>query len=76
LFLFLRGGDARRPAVLSQASIMSTPHSATESDRKAAYTGLIVGAVAVFIILFAVVKVTNNHFAGEEGEKAAAETTK
>ncbi|MBC7844068.1 MAG: hypothetical protein H7099_17265 [Gemmatimonadaceae bacterium] len=55
---------------------MSSTHAAPESDRKAAFTGLIVGAVAVFIILFAVVKVTNDHFAGEEGEKAAVETTK
>ena len=55
---------------------MSAPHSAAPSDRKAAFTGLIIGAVAVFIILFAVVKVTNASFAGEEGEKAAAETAK
>lgn len=55
---------------------MSTPHSAPESDRKSAFTGLIVGAVAVFIILFGVVKVTNNHFAGEEAEKPASETAK
>jgi hypothetical protein len=55
---------------------MSASHSAPPSDRKAAYTGLIVGAVAVFIILFTVVKVTNASFAGEEGEKAASEATK
>lgn len=55
---------------------MSSPHAAPESDRRAAYTGLIVGAVAVFIILVTVVKLTNNRFAGEEGEKAAVETAK
>jgi hypothetical protein len=55
---------------------MSASHSAPPSDRKAAFTGLIIGAVAVFIILFSVVKLTNGSFAGEEGEKAAAETTK
>jgi hypothetical protein len=54
---------------------MSANHSAP-SDRSAAFTGLILGAVAVFIILLAVVKVTNASFAGEEGEKAAAEATK
>ena len=55
---------------------MSASHSAPPSDRKAAYTGLIIGAVAVFIILFSVVKVTNASFAGEESEKAAPEATK
>ncbi len=55
---------------------MSVPHAAPPSDRKAAYTGLIVGAIAVFIILFSVVKITNASFAGEAGEKAAAETPK
>ena len=55
---------------------MSAPNSAPPSDRKAAYTGLIIGAVAVFIILFSVVKVTNASFAGEEGEKPAPEATK
>jgi hypothetical protein len=55
---------------------MSASHTAPPSDRKAAYTGLIVGAIAVFIILFSVVKVTNASFAGEAGEKGAAETNK
>ena len=55
---------------------MSASHSAPPSDRKAAYTGLIIGAVAVFIILFAVVKVTNASFAGEAGEQAASEGVK
>jgi len=55
---------------------MSASHSAPPSDRKAAYTGLIVGAIAVFIILFSVVKITNARFGGEEGEKAAAESPK
>lgn len=55
---------------------MSDSPSAPPSDRKAAYTGLIVGVVAVFIILFSVVKLTNASFAGEAGEKAASEATK
>jgi hypothetical protein len=57
---------------------MSASHAAPPSDRKAAYTGLIVGAVLVFAILFGVVKVTNAQFAAEHGEhgskEAAAET--
>ena len=54
---------------------MST-HSTPPSDRKAAYTGLLVGAIAVFIILFTVVKVTNASFAGEHEAKAETEATK
>ena len=55
---------------------MSASHSAPPSDRKAAYTGLIVGAIAIFIILFSVVKLTNARFAGEEGGKPASEAPK
>ncbi len=51
---------------------MSTSHAAPPSDRKAAYTGLIVGAVLVFLILYGVVKVTNARFAAEHGEHGAA----
>ena len=60
----------------SRIEHMSASESAPPSDRKAAYTGLIIGAVAVFIILFSVVKVTNAHFAGEEGGKPASEAPK
>jgi uncharacterized protein (DUF983 family) len=55
---------------------MSGSHAAAPSDRKAAFTGLIVGAVVVFVILFATVKVTNASFAGHEAEKPAAEAAK
>ena len=56
---------------------MSSSHSAGDHDRSAAFMGLGIGAVVVFVILFAVVKVTNNSFAHEEGgAKEAAEATK
>lgn len=55
---------------------MSSSHSTGDHDRSAAFTGLAIGAVVVFAILFAVVKVTNNSFAHEGGEAAAAEATK
>lgn len=42
------------------------------TDMKAAFTGLIVGAIAVFIILFTVVKLTNAKYAHE---KPAAEAS-
>lgn len=50
-------------------------HTQQPSDRSAAVTGLVVGAVLVFAILFTVVKVTNASFAGEKAE-GAAEATK
>lgn len=43
-------------------------------DRKAAFTGLIVGAVALFIIGFTIVQLTNRKFAGHE--QPAAETAR
>lgn len=55
---------------------MTASHTEAPSDRKAAFTGLIVGAVLVFVILFLVVKVTNASFAGEHGEKAVPEAGK
>ncbi len=55
---------------------MSASHSPAPSDRSAAYTGLIGGAILVFVILFATVKVTNARFAAEHGEKHAPEATK
>ncbi len=55
---------------------MSASHTETPSDRKAAFTGLIVGAVLVFVILFMVVKLTNASFAAEHAEKAVPEAGK
>jgi hypothetical protein len=55
---------------------MSASHTEAPSDRKAAFTGLILGAILVFVILFSVVKLTNASFAGEHGEKAAPEAGK
>jgi len=59
---------------------MSASHSTPPSDRGAAFTGLGIGAVLVFVILFAVVKVTNARFAAHEaaaeGAHEAAGSTK
>jgi len=43
-------------------------------DKGAAFMGLIVGAVALFLILFGMVKWTQSRFA-EHGESPAATTT-
>jgi hypothetical protein len=56
---------------------MSASHTPAPNDRSAAYTGLIGGAIVVFVILFATVKLTNAQFAAAHGDKAhAAEATK
>ena len=43
-----------------------------EGDRKAAFAGMIIGAIALFSILLTVVKFTNQNFARKE---PAAEAT-
>lgn len=43
-------------------------------DRNAAFTGLIVGVVALFVLCFGIVKMTNAKFASHE--KPAAEAAK
>lgn len=51
---------------------MSTAHRS--SDLGAALTGLIVGTVALFIIAFTIVKLTNASFADEKNPAAPAVT--
>ena len=45
------------------------------SDRKAAYTGLILGAITLGILLYVIVFLTNRHYEGREGAKASAGST-
>ncbi|MFI5310813.1 MAG: hypothetical protein ACHQQ3_06240 [Gemmatimonadales bacterium] len=42
------------------------------SDRGAAFTGLILGVVALGIVIYSIVSLTNKHYAAKEGTKAAA----
>jgi hypothetical protein len=44
-----------------------------ETDTKAAFTGLIIGAIVLFIIVRTIVYFTNKHYVGE---KTHAEATK
>jgi hypothetical protein len=46
------------------------------SDRKAAFSGLIFGVVAMFVMVYAIVTLTNKHYASEKGAKSAAGSTK
>ena len=48
-------------------------HAHTETDTKAAMTGLIIGLVVLFIIVRTIVYFTNAHYVGE---KTHAEATK
>ncbi|CAN5667414.1 hypothetical protein BH23GEM1_BH23GEM1_08400 [soil metagenome] len=45
------------------------------SDLGAALTGLIVGAVSLFILVFTIVKLTNASFAGEHAPSPAPAST-
>ena len=54
---------------------MSSATAHRSSDLGAALTGLIVGAVALFIIVFTIVKLTNSSYAGEHAEAPAAAPT-
>jgi hypothetical protein len=50
---------------------MSAPH---HGDKSAGFTGLILGAIGLFVIVFAIVRITNARYAGEhEGAKPAVE---
>ena len=48
---------------------------AHESDRKAAYTGLVLGAIAVAVLVVSLVAMTNKKFEAKEQAKPAAGTT-
>ena len=41
-------------------------------DKRAGFTGLIVGAVLLFAVLFAIVHFTNERYASHEGTKTEA----
>lgn len=49
--------------------------SASQStDKSAAFTGLILGAIAIFVILFAVVRMTNSYYINKAPHGAATTT--
>ena len=53
---------------------MSAPQ---QSDKSAGFTGLILGGIALFVILFGIVRITNANYGSEEGtSKPAAEASK
>jgi hypothetical protein len=52
---------------------MSTPQ---QTDKSAGFTGLILGAIAIFVLMFGIVRITNSHYSSEKAEGAAVETTK
>lgn len=52
---------------------MAHDHHDQPSDMKAAFTGLIVGAIVLFVLVRGIVSFTNHKYAGE---KTHAEATK
>jgi hypothetical protein len=46
------------------------------TDKSAGFTGLILGAIAIFVIVFAIVRLTNASYGNEKAEPAAVETPK
>jgi hypothetical protein len=52
---------------------MSAPQP---GDKSAAFSGLILGAIALFVLMFGIVRVTNAKYAGGHGEKAGVEAHK
>jgi hypothetical protein len=51
---------------------MSAPEP---GDKSAGFTGLILGAIAVFLVMFAIVRMTNAKYAGEHAGAPAAEVS-
>jgi hypothetical protein len=52
---------------------MSAPQP---GDKSAAFSGLILGAIGLFVLVFAIVRITNASFAGKHAEKAGVEAHK
>jgi hypothetical protein len=51
---------------------MSAPQP---GDKSAGFSGLILGAIALFVIMFGIVRMTNAKYAGHEAAPAAGTTT-
>jgi hypothetical protein len=48
---------------------MSAPQ---QTDKSAGFTGLILGAIAIFVIMFGIVRLTNAHYNNEKAEQGSA----
>jgi hypothetical protein len=46
---------------------MSAPQ---QSDKSAGFTGLILGAIAIFVLMFGIVRMTNSHYNNLEQAEA------
>lgn len=52
---------------------MSAPQP---GDKSAGFSGLILGSIALFVLLFGIVRFTNGLYSGEHAEKAGTEASK
>ena len=50
--------------------------SSGQTDKSAGFTGLILGAIAIFVIVFGIVRLTNASYGKEEAGKTAVEAPK
>ncbi len=41
-----------------------------QTDKSAGFTGLILGAIAIFVLMFGIVRLTNSHYNNEKAESA------
>ncbi|MGH7647653.1 MAG: hypothetical protein ACREND_06015 [Gemmatimonadaceae bacterium] len=44
-------------------------------DKKAGFTGLVVGAIVLLCVIYSIIMLTNRHYEGKAAEPAAAATT-
>ena len=51
---------------------MSAPQP---GDKSAAFSGLILGSIALFVLVFAIVRITNASFAGKHGRRRRSRRT-
>ncbi len=48
---------------------MNAPHP---EDKSAGFTGLILGSIAIFVLVFGIVRVTDAHYTNEKAEEPSA----
>jgi len=66
--------DTHSSAPSTQVTHGAHGHAAHGSDMMAAFAGLVIGAIALFLILGSIVLLTNRHYANERGGEHTAQS--